>query len=354
MTPLIVLALLNVVIIAGFVILSRPVEKTFAAPEVLIVAAHSDDCAIMGSEIAVDVFNNGGRATIVYFTCSASDPTTEIAKVRALEAKTAWEAFAPADVRFVAIDLPESPVHGPASYSDAAIDQAAGQIAGIMDNMAAGSVVVIPANCESHIDHVNARNAALLALGKIDNAKRAALEVYETTEYNAVVSMRYDPAGALLRIVWELPLTQRLLRRQPVAPGFLSGMSRTFHAGLHGGLAKKKEMLARFTSQDADLMAKFFSWRSVYRKCDLHCAPQAYTMRQESFDTSAKIFISLLFLDLLHFGVLLKTEFSPVIWATAMMLSLSALTFFAKKRRKIVSLLSGGFSLGLLAGFLLR
>ena len=94
--------------------------KPFHDPphDVLICCAHSDDCVITGAEYACGTIRNGLSVRVVYLTCSAPHPDSEIAKIRKAEALAAWSQLDVPEDNFTFIDLSESPVRGPLSYSD--------------------------------------------------------------------------------------------------------------------------------------------------------------------------------------------------------------------------------------------
>src|SRR5262249_53143664 len=93
--------------------------KPFRDPPrpVLICAAHSDDCVIIGAEYASGAVERGLPVKVAYLTCSGPHPDAEISRRRKAEALTAWSSLGVPIENLIFANLPESPVEGPSNYS---------------------------------------------------------------------------------------------------------------------------------------------------------------------------------------------------------------------------------------------
>src|SRR5262249_18303239 len=71
------------------------IPKNFPDPprHVLICAAHSDDCVIVGAEYAYGAIKNDLSVRVAYLTCSGPNPEAEISRTRTAEALKAWSTL---------------------------------------------------------------------------------------------------------------------------------------------------------------------------------------------------------------------------------------------------------------------
>src|SRR5688572_12524631 len=109
---LLVSSLLVVTISAGcFVCATLVVSYTFRRPkhvsddggDVLIIAAHQDDCVIMAGEYAVYKANMSARVHIAYLTCGDSTCASVRSRTRYDEALQAWHTVGvpPEQIHFI-------------------------------------------------------------------------------------------------------------------------------------------------------------------------------------------------------------------------------------------------------------
>lgn len=247
---------------AGFVGLclarARPGDFAPDPGDLVVCAAHSDDCAIMAGEMAGPLLEAGHRVQIVYLTCSGHGPDDPEAKTRAAEARACWAhaGLAEGDLHF--LDLPQSPVRGPRSYDAAALEAAQARLAGIFAALPQGAMVLMPAAHESHIDHRAMRTAARAALP-------GGLRAYEVAEYNPLLSMMQVPGRVLNRMTRALPGLNRLLAHSHGAAGFAGGGPGAVFRGDPGRLAFKHALFEFFPSQDPALLRVHFGAPARYR-----------------------------------------------------------------------------------------
>jgi LmbE family N-acetylglucosaminyl deacetylase len=329
-----------------FLISSRAAPAKIQAPEILIVAAHSDDCVIMGAEIAWGIIQGGGKVRIAYMTCSGQDPKSRISQVRSDEARAAWGLLHNENVMFEDAGLPSSAVAGPAAYCEADLARYGTIISNILSEISNGSIILLPASHELHVDHNNARQAAIRALEASD---RSDFQVFETTEYNDVLSMRQDPIAVLFRALSELPLFHRVLPRRSISPAFLGGPPGSAYSDTPERLAMKISMLGAFLSQDPALLRSYFSWPSKYRPFwnDAH-APQ-FKILDRTTDISVLFYIVLLSLAVLFASIVL-VDANRMIGLIALIIGFLLFLFAVKKRRLMPGLLGGAIIFGTIVG----
>ena len=127
------------------------------------------------------------------------------------------------------------------------------------------TAVFIPAAGELHTDHRTLRRLALAALAA---AGRSDLLVLESPEYNAYVSMTYDPRQAIRHIFSSIPILGRLTPREPrkARAAFACGGASMILAPDAKRLARKEQMLRAYTSEDGDLLVSLFGHPDLYRQ----------------------------------------------------------------------------------------
>jgi LmbE family N-acetylglucosaminyl deacetylase len=232
----------------------------------LILAAHPDDCVILAGEYGLEARQAGRSVQIVYLTCGVRGSDAARAERRQLEAIEAWGSAGVSAQCLQLLDLPPSDVEGPRRYGSDDVARAVDRVAQAVESLPANSVVFLPADGESHVDHVTIREVGLQALARVG---REDILVMEAPEYNTYYSLLRSPAKTLLYVVKQFPLLGRLASRLGLGPG-RSGFT-------HGGpgwvlppsdarLEKKKDMLRRFRSEDGDLLVHYFGHPDRFRR----------------------------------------------------------------------------------------
>lgn len=332
---------------------SRPAEFDFTPTDDLtICAAHSDDCVIMGAEMAQKVLAAGHCVEIIYLTCSAPSLDVAIAQERAEEARTAWRAVGVPAEKLHFLDLPESPLGGRPNYDPKEIDWATDWLADHFRELSPEACVLIPAEGESHVDHRTMRRISLLALERAGQAQKVAL--YEVTEYNPYLSMLQDPLSVLNRLTLSIPLLRHAIPRRRAAPGFISGPpGMQFRSP--ASLTAKLTMLGAFPSQNPTLLRYYFGTPSRYRRIPVFAkAIKPARTRYFDFlgaksDASVLVFFSLVALTV--FGLFLALSQAGFAVSTILGLGLGGLLSIALARRHYpFASLCGAACVGLIAG----
>jgi LmbE family N-acetylglucosaminyl deacetylase len=168
MLALVVTAALPVALalgLAGWVaVRRRPGSIDAPARDVLVVAAHPDDCVIMAGEYALHALAQGKRVAVYYLTCGAARDDPARAAARRTEALTAWSM---AGVPPEALTFGELPEQGPADTEARTREELARARAQLEDQMRAlprGAALFVPAASEEHVDHRLLRRVALESL----------------------------------------------------------------------------------------------------------------------------------------------------------------------------------------------
>lgn len=331
---------------------ARSAELDFVPADLTICAAHSDDCVIMGAEMAQQVLGAGHSVTVIYLTCSAASAETDIAKERAEEARTAWETVGVSAESLHFLNIPESPVGGPPNYGPEEITGATDWLVDHFRKLLPQACVLIPAEGESHIDHRTMRNISLLALQRSDNAQKIAL--YEVTEYNSYLSMLQDPLAVLNKLARTLPLLGRVVPKRQAAPGFVSGPPgrRIYNPS---ALTAKIAMLEAFHSQDPALLRYFFGVPSRYRRIKVPAdAMKPANTRYFDFleaksDTSVLVFFALVVSSVFGFFLMLA-QVGPAVAVILGLLLAGALLITLMRRRYASACLFGAGCFGLVVG----
>jgi LmbE family N-acetylglucosaminyl deacetylase len=244
--------------------------------DVLICAAHYDDCVIMGAEYSYRALENGQSVTIAFLTCSGPNPEAEIACVRKAEALAAWSAVGIPEKNFTFLNLPESPVGGPLSYSDqdAAIAKKKLQFAILA--LPECAAIIIPAEGESHVDHRTARKVTLEA---IVESQRKDLLVYETPEYNTFLSFFHSPRRTFWTMLRYVPLFNRIVGSYAGPPTYMDGGQGCVFRDTPSPLAVKKKLLGFFHSQNVALLIHHFGYATPYRRVSVSKTSRARVRR---------------------------------------------------------------------------
>jgi LmbE family N-acetylglucosaminyl deacetylase len=239
--------------------------KSFLDPprHVLISCAHSDDCIITGAEYAYGAVQKGLSIRVAYLTCSAPHPDTEIARIRKAEALAAWSALGVPKENLTFINLRESPVVGPVSYSEQEIARAKEVIEMLIRSMPENAALIVPAQGESHVDHRTVQSVTLRALV---NTNREDIIVYETPEYNAFLSVVQCPKRAIRAVLRCVPLLNRFVKPYSGPSNYINGPPGSVFRDTPNRLAKKIELLRYFASQNGEQLVRSFGYQTLYRQ----------------------------------------------------------------------------------------
>lgn len=235
-----------------------------AVRDALIVAAHPDDCVIVAGEYGVEAVRGGRSVRVAYVTCGDGEPGTPRAEVRRQEALRAW-ALAGVDAKnldFFA--LPNSPMAGPLASSSAGVAGAATRLAELVRELPADAAVFCPAAGETHVDH---RLTRKLTIEAVVGSGRRDLTLFEAAEYNDLYSLYTSPERALAYVLGNLPGLGRFVpnRLKQGRHGFAAGPAGFGLAPDAERLAKKRDMLRAFASEDGELLVRLFGAPDLFR-----------------------------------------------------------------------------------------
>jgi LmbE family N-acetylglucosaminyl deacetylase len=319
------------------------------AQELLIVAAHSDDCVIMGAEMAWGVIRDGGHVRIAYMTCSASNPNEPIAHVRAQEARNAWQQQFGDDVTFQDANLPQSDIGGAANYGTEDLERFVDLLAQIVAKLPECAIVLIPAARETHIDHDNARLAAIRA---VESSGRNDIQLLETAEYNEILSMRHDPVRVVFNLLAEFPIFRGMLPRRSVSPAFFGGPAGRMYSDTAARLDAKISMLDAFASQDPAVLRDYFSWASKYRPVWPDRNAFSFQIFGKTADSSVFLFIGLCLLTIATASFALAKA-SSVIGSVELVFGVVLLVAAIIRKKWIPSVVAGVIVFGVVAAAVL-
>jgi len=232
----------------------------------LILAPHPDDCVILAGEYGLEARQAGRSVQIVYLTCGDRASDAARAERRRSEAIEAWGSAGVSAHCLHFLDLPQSNVEGPMRYGPDDVATAVDRVAQAVESLPANSVVFLPADGESHVDHVTLRRIGLQALARV---RREDIVVMEAPEYNTYYSLLRSPAKTILYVVQQIPVLGRLVAELDLGPGFAG-----FASGGPGyvlppsvaRLEKKKDMLRKFKSEDGELLVHYFGHPDRFRR----------------------------------------------------------------------------------------
>jgi LmbE family N-acetylglucosaminyl deacetylase len=225
--------------------------------DAIVLAAHPDDCVICAGEYVAEALRRGKSATIVYLTDGAAVEERERARARRSEALAAWSlaGLGSSSLRF--LGLPHaSRIRDDRILEGPVLEEIGASLARIMKEAPPGAAVFMPAEGEDHGDHRLLRALALEALAA---SGRADLALYECPEYNSYYSALRSPRRALAYLASRIPLAgfyrpdARATRAETIS-GPLGGSLPPDEARL----GRKREMLARFTSENGPLLVRLF------------------------------------------------------------------------------------------------
>jgi LmbE family N-acetylglucosaminyl deacetylase len=240
----------------------RPRQLRDAPRDVLICAAHSDDCVIIGAEYAWGSLKCGRDIRIVYLTCSGPHPDTPISHTRKMEALAAWATMSVPANHFTFINLPQSPVRGPKSYSDADVRAAIEVVKSLVSELS-NPAMIIPAYGESHVDHNALRCVCLQA---IRDVRRKDIVVYESPEYNVFLSLLHCPRRTIRTMARCVPLMTKFIRPYLGPANYVSGPAGCTFQDSTSRLLNKITLLGYFSSQEPSLLVRYFGHKTRYRK----------------------------------------------------------------------------------------
>ncbi len=266
-----ILWLVPVMILVGSRVLARTLMRArvsrWSATDLLITAAHPDDCAIMGGELALEAIRAGRRVRVLYLTCGAEREDHPRARVRRDETIEVWkrEGVGEADLTFVG--LPHTVGRIPAVQSEEEVRRAGAELSRLVRELAPGSTIVTCADGELHPDHRVMRS---LTLRVVRESGRKDLRVLEVPQYNEHASLVRTPNRAWLSILFEFPVISRLVdkTRWPVAPAFVCGGAARVLPPDAERLSKKLSMLRGFESEDGELLVRLFGYPDQFREID--------------------------------------------------------------------------------------
>lgn len=245
--------------------------------DVLILAAHQDDCVILAGEVAIECAAAGREVRVLYVTCGADDPADERARVRHEEALLAWALANVGASRIEQLDLPQSDVGGPLRWAAPDREKARGRLERAISALSRGAALFLPAAGESHCDHRALRE---LALEVLEDVERPDLQVFESPEYNSHYSLFRCPLRSLCYLGHTLPLVGRLIPASGAynRAGFIHG-PRGFRLPYDAKrLETKRKMLRQFVSEDGELLVRYFGHPDYFRPIrDIAAARRAET-----------------------------------------------------------------------------
>jgi LmbE family N-acetylglucosaminyl deacetylase len=269
--------LVGLVVLWGSIAL-RTKTRAESIGDMLIVAAHPDDCVIMAGEMAIDSARLGHSVQVVYLTCGDANAASERALTRRRESVVAWAMAGVPESALHYCGLSESTMGSPLRASDIEVDRARQRILLLVSRLPLEAAVVVPADGETHIDHRMAREVALQAIA---NSGRTDLRTLETPEYNDYYSLPYSPMKTLRYVVGLVPVLRRGLMRSLNNPaeGFVDGGPGWRLSPDPDRLLQKKSMLRAFRSEDGELLVRLFGRPDFFRPIHNVGSPQRLVPR---------------------------------------------------------------------------
>ncbi len=179
-----------------------------------------------------------------------------------MEALAAWATMGVPVNHFKFINLPESPVNGPKSYSDADVRTAIEMVKSLVSELS-NPALIIPAYGESHVDHNALRYVCLQAIRDI---RRKDIIVYESPEYNASLSLLHCPRRTIRAMARCVPLMTKFIRPYSGPANYVSGPAGCTFQDSPSRLLNKITLLGYFSSQKPSLLVRYFGHKTRYRK----------------------------------------------------------------------------------------
>ncbi|HEV8292543.1 MAG TPA: PIG-L family deacetylase [Tepidisphaeraceae bacterium] len=266
----VLLALLALGVVAVGRFLYRPRVWREQMRDVLILAAHQDDCVVMAGEYAIEAVEAGRRVEVLYLTNGDSkeeSPWSERACRRKQEAMAAWGSIGVGPDSIHLLGFSAAPIPGPSRITDEHSREARRRIVELIAAMPKDSAVFIPAMGELHVDHRTLRQIALQALKQTG---RDDLHIFEAPEYNSYLSLLRMPRKTFIYILAGIPLIRRWageMRREIAAPEeFPSGPRATIMPPDAARLERKRRMLEMFVSENGQKLARVFGGSGRFRR----------------------------------------------------------------------------------------
>jgi hypothetical protein len=100
----------------------------------------------------------------------------------------------------------------------------------------------------------------------IVDSKREDLLVYESPEYNTFLSLVHCPKRTIWTVIRHVPSLTRIIKPYVGPANYVNGPPGFVFRDTPSRLAKKKELLRYFSSQDGDLLVRFFGYETPYRR----------------------------------------------------------------------------------------
>jgi hypothetical protein len=179
-----------------------------------------------------------------------------------MEALAAWATMGVPANHFTFINLPESPVRGPKSYSDADVRAAIEAVKSLVSELS-NPAMIIPAYGESHVDHNALRYVCLQAIREM---RREDMLVYESPEYNAFLSLLHCPRRTIRAMARCVPLMTKFIRPYLGPANYVSGPAGYTFRDSTSRLLNKITLLGYFSSQEPSLLIRYFGHKTRYRK----------------------------------------------------------------------------------------
>ncbi len=231
---------------------------------VLILAAHPDDCVVTAGEYALWALDHGFKVEVVYLTCGAIDPASTRAKTREREALNAWQSLGVPESNLTFLGYSTSALLGDSTLSFEAQDHARATIQTLILSLEVGAAVFLPAAGEEHVDH---RMIRRLGLEAIVSSRRHDVLVFEAPEYNATLSLVHSPTKAYRYFLGCMPIVRRLTSTggTPCFPGFIRGQ-RAFVLGDPSLTQRKNALLRFFVSENIEKLVRHFGYQNQFRE----------------------------------------------------------------------------------------
>lgn len=251
----------------------RPKINNSPVRDVLILAAHPDDCVIMAGEYGIKALQSGKTVNIIYMTCGDINADSDYAKTRRLEALHAWSKakLLPEFIKF--LDAPESKMLGRANQNDICKTKIKNAMLKSILELPIGAAIFIPAAGESHVDHRTLRKLAITA---VLESSRHDIDVYEAPEYSNFCSLICNPFCVVRNIFRLIPGGGRIaghINLDTSCPHFTKFGFGAMKLPIDERILQLKcEMLRTFVSQGSSKMEGFFCRPGVFRNLNVNKA----------------------------------------------------------------------------------
>lgn len=263
------LVMLPGVIIAGSLLYSvlycRPRIDDSVPADLVILAAHPDDCVIVAGEYAQVTIQGRRSVRVVYLTCGSSDSRDARAQQRRRESIDAWSLLGVPESCLTFLDYPHTDPNTGSTLTDTMRAEAEQRLIPIFQDLPPNTRMFLPAQGETHVDHRALRSIALRAL---QASRRPDVQTIESPEYNPYLSLARAPGRSIMYLLASMPLLARLLdrRRFVPPPTFFEGPPGLILPPSHERIEMKIRMLRCFTSENEnDLLVRTFGFPDHYR-----------------------------------------------------------------------------------------